>query len=492
MSKEINIREESMAAAEEAAREAAVAEADAFTNKLSDGGDFAEVGGAAGRGASGKERWSGQDGQAAADGHEGASGKESWSGQVGQAAAEGHEGASGKERWSGQDGQAAAEGHEGQDAAEVQEERPDVEGILEIAEGGFGFLRFNNFLTSEKDIYVAPTQIRRFGLRTGDKIYGVSRKPHQGERFGALLYVKSVNGQEPGSAKHRKHFDALTPVFPNDKIVLENSSIDLSTRIMDLVAPIGRGQRGLIVAQPKAGKTVLLKKIAASIEDKYPDIELIVLLVDERPEEVTDMKRSLKHSEVIYSTFDEQASHHVKVASMVIERAKRLAEIGKDVVILLDSITRLARAYNMEVPSSGRTLSGGLDPGALHPPKKFFGTARNIEEGGSVTILATALVDTGSRMDDVIYEEFKGTGNMELHLDRQLSERRIFPAIDLNKSGTRREDLLLSPEEYAVMFNLRREMNRGNVADVTEEIIETLSSTKSNKDFVDFMVKKLR
>ncbi len=367
-----------------------------------------------------------------------------------------------------------------------------MEGILEIAEGGFGFLRFNNFLTSEKDIYVAPTQIRRFGLRTGDKIYGVSRKPHQGERFGALLYVKSVNGQEPGSAKHRKHFDALTPVFPNDKIVLENSSIDLSTRIMDLVAPIGRGQRGLIVAQPKAGKTVLLKKIAASIEDKYPDIELIVLLVDERPEEVTDMKRSLKHSEVIYSTFDEQASHHVKVASMVIERAKRLAEIGKDVVILLDSITRLARAYNMEVPSSGRTLSGGLDPGALHPPKKFFGTARNIEEGGSVTILATALVDTGSRMDDVIYEEFKGTGNMELHLDRQLSERRIFPAIDLNKSGTRREDLLLSPEEYAVMFNLRREMNRGNVADVTEEIIETLSSTKSNKDFVDFMVKKLR
>ncbi len=454
-----------MAAAEEAAREAAVAEADAFTNKLSDGGDFAEVGGAAGRGASG------QDGQAAAEGHEGASGKESWNGQVGQA---------------------AAEGHEGQDAAEVQEERPDVEGILEIAEGGFGFLRFNNFLTSEKDIYVAPTQIRRFGLRTGDKIYGVSRKPHQGERFGALLYVKSVNGQEPGSAKHRKHFDALTPVFPNDKIVLENSSIDLSTRIMDLVAPIGRGQRGLIVAQPKAGKTVLLKKIAASIEDKYPDIELIVLLVDERPEEVTDMKRSLKHSEVIYSTFDEQASHHVKVASMVIERAKRLAEIGKDVVILLDSITRLARAYNMEVPSSGRTLSGGLDPGALHPPKKFFGTARNIEEGGSVTILATALVDTGSRMDDVIYEEFKGTGNMELHLDRQLSERRIFPAIDLNKSGTRREDLLLSPEEYAVMFNLRREMNRGNVADVTEEIIETLSSTKSNKDFVDFMVKKLR
>ena len=297
---------------------------------------------------------------------------------------------------------------------------------------------------------------------------------------------------DPGASRRRPHFDDLTPVFPDEKIVLENSSIDLSTRVMDLVAPIGRGQRGLIVAQPKAGKTVLLKKIAASIEDKYPDIELIVLLVDERPEEVTDMKRSLHRGEVIYSTFDEETRHHVKVAQMVIERAKRLAESGRDVVILLDSITRLARAYNMEVPSSGRTLSGGLDPGALHPPKKFFGTARNLEEGGSVTILATALVDTGSRMDDVIYEEFKGTGNMELHLDRQLSERRIFPAIDLNKSGTRREDLLLSPEEYQVMFLLRRAMASGNVMDVTEEIIDNLSSTKSNADFVSFMLKKMR
>lgn len=380
----------------------------------------------------------------------------------------------------------------GADAAEPAEERPEVEGILEIAEGGFGFLRFNNFLTSDKDIYVAPTQIRRFGLRTGDKIFGVTRKPHQGERFGALLYVKSVNGEDPMKAKHRKHFDALTPIFPDQRIVLEHSSIDLSTRVMDLVAPIGRGQRGLIVAQPKAGKTVLLKKIAASIEDNYPDIELIVLLVDERPEEVTDMKRSLKRSEVIYSTFDEQASHHVKVASMVIERAKRLAESGRDVVILLDSITRLARAYNMEVPASGRTLSGGLDPSALHPPKKFFGTARNIEEGGSVTILATALVETGSRMDDVIYEEFKGTGNMELHLDRQLSEMRIFPALDLAKSSTRREDLLLTPEEFAVMSALRRDMSRGNVVGVTEEIIDTLSSTKNNKSFIDFMAKKLK
>jgi len=377
-------------------------------------------------------------------------------------------------------------------AGEAQEERPEVEGILEIADDGFGFLRFDNFLTSNKDIYVSNSQIRRFGLRTGDKILGITRKPRAGERFGALLYVKAVNGMDPGASKRRPHFDDLTPVFPNEKIVLENSSIDLSTRVMDLVAPIGRGQRGLIVAQPKAGKTVLLKKIAASIEDKYPDIELIVLLVDERPEEVTDMKRSLKHSEVIYSTFDEETRHHVKVASMVIERAKRLAESGRDVVILLDSITRLARAYNMEVPSSGRTLSGGLDPGALHPPKKFFGTARNIEEGGSVTILATALVDTGSRMDDVIYEEFKGTGNMELHLDRQLSERRIFPAIDLNKSGTRREDLLLSQEEYQVMFMLRRAMASGNVMDVTEEIIDNLSSTRSNADFVNFMLKKMR
>ena len=388
------------------------------------------------------------------------------------------------------------------DAAEPEEEaavevapeddgKSEVEGILELSEDGFGFLRFDNFLTSSKDIYVSPTQIRRFGLRTGDKILGISRKPRGTEKFGALLYVKEVNGLDPMTAKRRPWFDSLTPIFPDEKIVLENSSIDLSTRVMDLVAPIGRGQRGLIVAQPKAGKTVLLKKIAASVEDKYPDIELIVLLVDERPEEVTDMKRSLRHSEVIYSTFDEETKHHVKVAQMVIERAKRLAESGKDVMILLDSITRLARAYNMEVPASGRTLSGGLDPGALHPPKKFFGTARNLEEGGSVTILATALVETGSRMDDVIYEEFKGTGNMELHLDRQLSERRIFPAIDLYKSGTRREDLLLSQEEYQVMYMLRRAMSSGSVMDVTEEIIDNLSSTKSNEDFVNFMLKKM-
>ena len=389
---------------------------------------------------------------------------------------------------------AASDGEAAADAAEASPEsdgKYDVEGILELADDGFGFLRFDNFLTSNKDIYVSPTQIRRFGLRTGDKILGIARKPRGTEKFGALLYVKTVNGFDPMTAKRRPHFDNLTPIFPDEKIVLENSSIDLSTRVMDLVAPIGRGQRGLIVAQPKAGKTVLLKKIAASVEDKYPDIELIVLLVDERPEEVTDMKRSLKHSEVIYSTFDEETKHHVKVAQMVIERAKRLAEAGKDVMILLDSITRLARAYNMEVPASGRTLSGGLDPGALHPPKKFFGTARNLEEGGSVTILATALVETGSRMDDVIYEEFKGTGNMELHLDRQLSERRIFPAIDLYKSGTRREDLLLTQEEYQVMYMLRRAMSSGSVMDVTEEIIDNLSSTKCNADFVNFMLKKM-
>ena len=377
------------------------------------------------------------------------------------------------------------------EAAVPEEERPEVEGILELADDGFGFLRFDNFLTSSKDIYVSHSQIRRFGLRTGDKILGISRKPNGTEKFGALLYVKAVNGMDPMEAKRRPYFDNLTPVFPDEKIVLETSSIDLSTRVMDLVAPIGRGQRGLIVAQPKAGKTVLLKKIAAAVEEKYPDIELIVLLVDERPEEVTDMKRSLHRSEVIYSTFDEETKHHVKVAQMVLERAKRLAETGKDVMTLLDSITRLTRAYNMEVPASGRTLSGGLDPGALHPPKKFFGTARKLEEGGSVTILATALVETGSRMDDVIYEEFKGTGNMELHLDRQLSERRIFPAIDLYKSGTRREDLLLSDAEYQVMYLLRRAMSSGNVMDVTEEIIENLSSTKSNADFVDFMLKKL-
>lgn len=371
-----------------------------------------------------------------------------------------------------------------------KEDRPEVEGILEIADGGFGFMRFSNFLTSDQDIYVSPSQIRRFNLKTGDKIKGISRKPNDGERFGALLYVVTVNGDEPGVAIRRPDFDDLTPIFPNERLVLEGGSQDLAMRIIDLVAPIGKGQRGLIVAPPKAGKTILLKKIANSIEKAHPEVEMIVLLVDERPEEVTDMKRSLLNGgEVIYSTFDEQPQHHVKVAEMVLARAQRLVEHGKDVVILLDSITRLARAYNLVVPSSGRTLSGGLDPGALHKPKKFFGAARKMEEGGSITILATALIETGSRMDDVIFEEFKGTGNMELHLDRKLSEKRIFPAINLNKSGTRREDLLLSPEELEAVWLMRRAMANVGTQDVTEMIIDNLAHTKNNKDFVQVIKK---
>ncbi len=371
--------------------------------------------------------------------------------------------------------------------------RPEVEGILEIAEGGFGFLRFDNFLTSEKDIYVSPTQIRRFNLKTGDKIKGISRLPNEGEKFGALLYVLNVNGDEPGTAIRRPDFEDLTPIFPTERLALEDSPKDLSMRLIDLIAPIGKGQRGLIVAPPKAGKTVLLKKLANAIEKKHPEIEMIVLLIDERPEEVTDMKRSLENGgEVIYSTFDEQPEHHVKVAEMVLARAQRLAEHGKDVVILLDSITRLARAYNLTVPSSGRTLSGGLDPGALHKPKKFFGAARNIEEGGSITILATALVDTGSRMDDVIYEEFKGTGNMELHLDRKLSEKRIFPAMDLNKSGTRKEDLLMSQDELEAIWMMRRELGSRPTQEVAEMIIDNLAHTKNNDNFIQIIKKIFR
>ena len=363
------------------------------------------------------------------------------------------------------------------------EDRPEVEGILDLADGGFGFLRFHNFLTSDQDVYVSPAQIRRFNLKTGDKIKGIARRPNEGEKFGAILFIKEVNGDEPGVAMRRPDFDSLTPIFPNRRISLENSSTELSMRLIDLVAPIGKGQRGLIVAPPKAGKTVLLKKVAASIEKMYPEIELIVLLVDERPEEVTDMQRSIS-GEVIYSTFDELPSNHVKVAEMVLARAQRLVEHGKDVVILLDSITRLARAYNMVIPPTGRTLSGGLDPGALHKPKKFFGAARNMEEGGSITILATALIETGSRMDDVIFEEFKGTGNMELHLDRKLSEKRIFPAINLNKSGTRREDLLMNQEEMEAIWYMRRALGNQGTQEVTETIIDYLSQTKSNADFV--------
>ena len=369
-----------------------------------------------------------------------------------------------------------------------EQPRPEVEGILELSENGFGFLRFDNFLTSEKDIYVSPTQIRRFNLKTGDKVKGISRLPNEGEKFGALLYVLTVNGDEPGAAIRRPDFEDLTPIFPTERLTLEDSPKDLSMRLIDLIAPIGKGQRGLIVAPPKAGKTILLKKLANAIEKKHPEIEMIVLLIDERPEEVTDMKRSLVNGgEVIYSTFDEQPEHHVKVAEMVLARAQRLAEHGKDVVILLDSITRLARAYNLTIPSSGRTLSGGLDPGALHKPKKFFGAARNIEEGGSVTILATALVDTGSRMDDVIYEEFKGTGNMELHLDRKLSEKRIFPAMDLNKSGTRKEDLLMSQEELEAIWMMRRELGNRPTQEVTEMIIDNLAHTRDNENFIQII-----
>ena len=369
--------------------------------------------------------------------------------------------------------------------------RIEVEGILDMSDQGFGFLRFSNFLTSDKDVYVAPTQVRRFNLKTGDKIRGIARPPREGEKFGGLLYVVTVNDDEPGVAMRRPDFDDLTPIFPYERLSLESSSRDLSLRLIDLVAPIGKGQRGLIVAPPKAGKTVLLKKVAAAIQKSYPDIEMIVLLVDERPEEVTDMKHSLGDSgEVIYSTFDEMPQHHVKVSEMVLARAQRLVEHGKDVVILLDSITRLARASNLVVPASGRTLSGGLDPGALHKPKKFFGAARKMEEGGSITILATALIETGSRMDDVIFEEFKGTGNMELHLDRKLSEKRIFPAIDLNKSGTRREDLLMSQEELEAVWKMRRALSNVGVQEVTETIIDYMAHTKSNKDFIQ-LIKKI-
>ncbi len=360
-----------------------------------------------------------------------------------------------------------------------------AEGILDILPDGYGFLRGDNFLSSDKDVYVSMVQIRRFKLDTGDIIKGISRY-REGEKFPSLIFVGEVNGEHPEKAMRRKRFDELTPIYPNQKLRLETTSNEYATRIIDLMCPIGKGQRGMIVAPPKVGKTTLLKKVANSISLNNPEVELIVLLIDERPEEVTDMKRSIK-GQVIHSTFDELPDHHVKVAEMVLERAKRLVEHGKDVVILLDSITRLTRAYNLVIPSSGRTLSGGIDPAALHKPKKFFGAARNIEFGGSLTILATALIETGSRMDDVIFEEFKGTGNMEVHLDRKLSEKRIFPAIDINKSGTRREDLLLTKQEKDTVFALRKAMNSMPVADVTEQVISQMTQTKNNEEFVEKM-----
>lgn len=359
-----------------------------------------------------------------------------------------------------------------------------VEGVLEVLPDGYGFLRGENYLSTSKDVYISPVQIRRFRLDKGDKVKGIARMPKEGEKFPALIYVGEVNGEAPEMAYKRKKFDDLIPVHPNERIHLETAPNEYAMRIIDLMSPIGKGQRGMIVAPPKVGKTTLLKKIANSITINNPEIELIVLLIDERPEEVTDMRRSIK-GDVIYSTFDELPEHHVKVAEMVIERSKRLVEQGKDVVILLDSITRLARAYNLVIPSSGRTLSGGLDPNALHKPKKFFGAARNIENGGSLTILASALIETGSRMDEVIFEEFKGTGNMEVHLDRKLSEKRIFPAIDINKSGTRREDLLLNPKEMETVYALRKALNNLPVADVTENIISQMVATKNNIEFLD-------
>ena len=358
-----------------------------------------------------------------------------------------------------------------------------VEGILDILPDGYGFLRGDNYLSTPKDVYISMVQIRRFKLDTGDIIKGISRF-REGEKFPSLIFVGEVNGESPEKAAKRKRFDELTPIYPDERIKLETTSNEYAMRIIDLISPIGEGQRGMIVAPPKVGKTTLLKKIANSISANTPDAKLIVLLIDERPEEVTDMKRSI-NGEVIYSTFDELPEHHVKVAEMVLERAKRLVEQGQDVVILLDSITRLARAYNLTIPSSGKTLSGGLDPASLHKPKKFFGAARNIEHGGSLTILATALIETGSRMDDVIFEEFKGTGNMEVHLDRKLSEKRIFPAIDINKSGTRREDLLLTPKEKDTVFALRKAMNSMPVADVTEQVISMMVKTKNNNEFID-------
>lgn len=366
-------------------------------------------------------------------------------------------------------------------------------GILEVMPDGYGFIRSANYLPGENDIYVAPSLIRRFNLKTGDILNGNIRIKTQSEKFSALLFVSSVNGVHPIEAARRKPFEDLTPIFPNERIKLEKQNSSIAMRIMDLLSPIGKGQRGMIVSPPKTGKTTLLKEVAKSISTSYPDMRLIVLLIDERPEEVTDIRESIEGSnvEVIYSTFDELPEHHKRVSEMVLERAKRLVEHKKDVVILLDSITRLARAYNLTVPPSGRTLTGGLDPAALHMPKKFFGAARNMREGGSLTVLATALVETGSKMDDVVFEEFKGTGNMELVLDRKLSEKRIFPAIDIPKSGTRRDDLLLSKEEKATVDSLRREMSGNRSEEILDEMLKLFVKTKNNQEFIHLVKKSL-
>lgn len=369
----------------------------------------------------------------------------------------------------------------------------EASGILEVMSEGFGFIRCENYMPGDHDIYVAPSQIRRFNLKTGDIIKGNTKVKSEREKFQALLYVTSVNGYTPAQAQSRTSFENLIPIFPDERLRLERKGASVAMRVVDLISPIGKGQRGMIVSQPKAGKTTLLKEVAKSVKANNPEIHLIILLIDERPEEVTDIKEAIEgdNVEVIYSTFDELPEHHKRVSEMVIERAKRLVEHGQDVMILLDSITRLARAYNMTVPPSGRTLSGGLDPAALHMPKRFFGAARNMRNGGSLTILATALVDTGSKMDDVVFEEFKGTGNMELVLDRKLSEKRIFPAIDIVKSGTRREDLLLDEDEQAAVDNMRKAFNSMRSDEAVENVLNMFAHTKSNKEFVN-LVKKNR
>ncbi len=366
-------------------------------------------------------------------------------------------------------------------------------GILEVMPDGFGFIRSANYLPGENDVYVAPSQIRRFGLKTGDIVTGNTRVKTQAEKFSALLFVKNINGYTPDEASRRYNFEDMTPIFPDERIRLETPGCSVAMRIMDLMSPVGKGQRGMIVSPPKAGKTTLLKEVAKSVKKSNPDVHLIILLIDERPEEVTDIREAIEgpNVEVIYSTFDELPEHHKRVSEMVIERAKRLVEHKKDVMILLDSITRLTRAYNLTVPPSGRTLSGGLDPAALHMPKRFFGAARNMREGGSLTILATALVDTGSKMDDVVYEEFKGTGNMEMVLDRKLSEKRVFPAIDIPKSGTRREDLLLSSEEMEAINIIRKAFNGMKADEAVDKVIDMFSRTKNNDEFVA-MTKKMR
>ena len=366
-------------------------------------------------------------------------------------------------------------------------------GILEVMPDGFGFIRSANYLPGENDVYVAPSQIRRFGMKTGDIVSGNTRIKTQAEKFSALLFVKTINGYTPDEASKRYNFEDMTPIFPDERIRLETPGCSVAMRIMDLMSPVGKGQRGMIVSPPKAGKTTLLKEVAKSVKANNPDIHLIILLIDERPEEETDIREAIEgpNVEVIYSTFDELPEHHKRVSEMVMERAKRLVEHKKDVMILLDSITRLTRAYNLTVPPSGRTLSGGLDPAALHMPKKFFGAARNMREGGSLTILATALVDTGSKMDDVVYEEFKGTGNMEMVLDRKLSEKRVFPAIDIPKSGTRREDLLLNKEELESINTIRKAFNGMKAEEAVDKVIDMFSRTKTNDEFVA-MAKKIK